>query len=53
MVKESRADIDAVEKMFYSDLYNYAEDLTDGEKEVLQEVEKVLKEDIYPVLDEH
>lgn len=55
MVKESYADkaFEKQEKFFYSDLYNFAEDLTDGEKEVLTELEEVLQNDIHPVLAEH
>lgn len=54
MVKESYADkqFQSGEKFFYSDLYNFAADLTEGEKEVLSELERVLKEDVYPTLDD-
>lgn len=51
MVKESRADKDfQAEKFFYSDLYDFASVLTEGEKEVLSQVEEVLKNDLYPTL---
>lgn len=54
MVKESRADRDfQADKMFYSDLYNYADKLTDGEKEVLRELEEVLDTHLKPVLADH
>ncbi|HBY89531.1 MAG: acyl-CoA dehydrogenase family protein [Ruoffia tabacinasalis] len=54
MVKESRADKDfQEEKFFYSDLYNYSSKLTEGEKEVLAELEEVLKNDLHPVLAKH
>lgn len=54
MVKESRADKDfQADKMFYSDLYDFASKLTAGEKEVLNELETVLKNDLHPVLEQH
>lgn len=54
MVKESRADkLFNSGEMFYSDLYNYADALTDGEKEVLKELEEVLEKDLKPLLAEN
>lgn len=54
MVKESRADKDfQQEKFFFSDLYDYSAKLSDGEREVLTQLENVLKNDLYPVLDKH
>lgn len=54
MVKESRADKLFNEgEMYFSDLYNFADGLTAGEKEVLKELEEVLKNDLKPVLAEN
>lgn len=55
MIKESRADkaFNDQEKFFFSDLYNFAGKLTDGEKEVINEMEEVLKNDIKPTLAKH
>lgn len=53
MVKESYADKKAQKQMYHADLYNFAEGLTDGEKEVLNELEDVLKNDMKPILAEN
>ncbi|MGX7091102.1 acyl-CoA dehydrogenase family protein [Hutsoniella sourekii] len=53
MAKQARADLDfEAGKVFHADLYDFAEVLTDGEKEVIRELEEVLARDLYPTLDD-
>lgn len=50
-MKESRADKKFEERgLFFSDLYGFSNKLTAAEKSKLQQLEKVLQEDIHPLL---
>ena len=50
-MKESRADQKFADRgLFFADLYGFSNKLNAAEKSKLQELEKVLKEEIHPLL---